>query len=643
MIYSTFYARLVPNRALAGTKYSIAVTGVTAVIDGQKTYGSAAMYFAIKPKSSGMATVTFKNDTTGDIIGTKTIMVRSNTLANPTYDLNVSATSVNEGGTITFTVDTSDVPVNTNIPYTITGVSLIDINLPSLTGNFKVGVDGTASLSITIIEDVKLEGTEILTLTLDGKGLSKSVTINDTSNTPIYTGTIFEVGKFTLSSSVIYYGYGKYNNTIFGRELSDDLSYNNVFVGLSNCDFSEIDKGLAAINLNLSDDSYINPNTRFKLKLTNLTNNINFITDEFTYESDNMLMLTPSWGTALSLPNIIKAKQMFIVGQKIQVNLFEVRSGEGTFTVGNYEQSAGVYNTGYINYPNINPKVGIEIKDDLKIDGQLIDISSCYILNVPASNTVSLWFSLQNTSAVLDTMNIFIKLTNMSNGITYTTPILDRIYIDTSPWVGGFGIPINNVNDTATLRNIMTPDTNVKVEVYYTDVNPTKYNGTAAFTIGKYAEVNGTWNYGLGILNDASIVPGSFGQKHNDTIQFGVNKLDIYNCYILDGGTTGGLGWGPGVSLWVDIRNRNYIEDLYILYGEVNVDLSLTMINLNTNEALVISGIKRFTGSAKPYYGWYAMIQDPDFTKPEPPEAAILRRLFTNGQQMRIALTYSVI
>lgn len=186
MQYSTFYAKLIPNGAIEGTKYSVSVSGITATTDGQKSYGSAPMYFAIKPKSSGTATVSFLNDTTGDVIGTKQILVRSNTLANATYTLDVSATSVNEGGSVTFTVDTSDVPVNTNIPYTITGISVADISLTSLTGNFKVTPDGTAKLVINIIEDQLTEPVETLTLTLDGKGLSKSVTINDTSKTPTY-------------------------------------------------------------------------------------------------------------------------------------------------------------------------------------------------------------------------------------------------------------------------------------------------------------------------------------------------------------------------------------------------------------------------------------------------------------------------
>lgn len=186
MNYTTFYAKLTPNGAAVDTKYSVSVSGITAIVEGQKTYSGQAMYFAITPKSSGNAVITFKNDTTGDIIGTKQILVRSTTLARPTYSLSASATTVNEGGTVTFSIDTSDVAVGTNIAYAITGVSVADISLGSLTGNFVVTADGSADLPITITNDTLTEGTETLTLTLTGKGLSKAITINDTSLTPTY-------------------------------------------------------------------------------------------------------------------------------------------------------------------------------------------------------------------------------------------------------------------------------------------------------------------------------------------------------------------------------------------------------------------------------------------------------------------------
>ena len=296
MLYSTFYARLVPNGAATGTKFSVSVSGISAVVEATKTWSSGALLFSIKPKSSGQATVTFKNDTTGDIIGTKTIMVRSNTLANPTYDLNVSATSVNEGGTITFSIDTSDVPVGTNIAYAITGVSVADISLGSLTGNFVVSADGSADLPITITNDALSEGTETLTLTLTGKGLSKAVTINDTSLVTTYAvgvyGTtsssieiteayydvdnafIFTVGQWYDSANNSYVrGYIAANGT--GAIVENNLYIDGIKFNPDQANGNYLDPITGSINyvayiltgtpgINFSDD--------FRFKLTNLNN-----------------------------------------------------------------------------------------------------------------------------------------------------------------------------------------------------------------------------------------------------------------------------------------------------------------------------------------------------------------------------------
>lgn len=74
MSYKTIYARITPINGYTDEKYSVAVSGVTAVVDGQKTWsGDGAMNFAITPTSAGTMTVTFKNDTLNQIIGNRVI------------------------------------------------------------------------------------------------------------------------------------------------------------------------------------------------------------------------------------------------------------------------------------------------------------------------------------------------------------------------------------------------------------------------------------------------------------------------------------------------------------------------------------------------------------------------------------------
>ena len=79
----------------------------------------------------------------------------------------------------------------TQVPYTITGVSPQDISIgaPSaIVGSFNIPSNPTsnpvASVTYAITADLTTEGTETLVMTLDGKNVSTSVTILDTSTTP---------------------------------------------------------------------------------------------------------------------------------------------------------------------------------------------------------------------------------------------------------------------------------------------------------------------------------------------------------------------------------------------------------------------------------------------------------------------------
>ena len=73
--YKTIYARIIPTNGVTNEKFSVSVSGVTATVEGQKTWTSGAMNFAITPTSTGTLTVTFKNDTLNQVIGTRVIRI----------------------------------------------------------------------------------------------------------------------------------------------------------------------------------------------------------------------------------------------------------------------------------------------------------------------------------------------------------------------------------------------------------------------------------------------------------------------------------------------------------------------------------------------------------------------------------------
>lgn len=116
----------------------------------------------------------------------------------PTYNVIPSTTSVNEGSSVTFTINTTLVPDSTTLYYTITGVSgTVNSSdfTTSLTGSFTI-TSSTGSVVATLDSDETTEGTEtfkfrVHTGSTSGPIVAESstITINDTSIIPAYIDT----------------------------------------------------------------------------------------------------------------------------------------------------------------------------------------------------------------------------------------------------------------------------------------------------------------------------------------------------------------------------------------------------------------------------------------------------------------------
>lgn len=327
MQYSTFYARLVPTGTASGTKFSVSVSGISAIVEATKTWTSGALLFSIKPKSSGQATVSFKNELTGDIIGTRDILVRSTTRAKPTYKLTTSATTVNEGGTINFTLDTSDVLPNTNVGYKISGVNVGDISLSSLTGNFKIGPDGTSTLAITINENQIKDDNKTLKLELTSDAtIFKEVTVVDTSVIPEYVN--FKVGirypdpQWPLTG----YVYNKYDTSAnFGEELFDNITNNSELVNVNSL-YCTDSTGVNTLDLfiNVENITAYTPSQKIIAKLTRVDTNEQYISPPF-----EQMSATPDWrgmwGTLeTDITNVTKLKSILTVDKLVRLELTTV-------------------------------------------------------------------------------------------------------------------------------------------------------------------------------------------------------------------------------------------------------------------------------------------------------------------------------
>ncbi|MBM5801994.1 MAG: hypothetical protein FJ077_14475, partial [Cyanobacteria bacterium K_DeepCast_35m_m2_023] len=158
----------------------------------------------------------------------------------PIYSLSTSATSINEGSTLTTTVTTTYLTTGTTLYYTLsgTGITSADFSSGSLTGSGSVGNDGKFSFSHNLANDLTTEGTENLEIKLfsDSAQINQVATataaIQDTSTTPIPTY------RFNTSSSSVREGYS-FSTTVSTTNLpaGTPLYYTLSGTGITSADF----------------------------------------------------------------------------------------------------------------------------------------------------------------------------------------------------------------------------------------------------------------------------------------------------------------------------------------------------------------------------------------------------------------------
>lgn len=103
------------------------------------------------------------------------------------YTITANKTSVNEGSSVTFTVNGGNARAGLGLIYQLKGITSSDIGGQSLKGTMFLNNSGIGTLTLNLTADNLEEGTESIIFTIDGyPSLSKPVTVNDTSKSIFY-------------------------------------------------------------------------------------------------------------------------------------------------------------------------------------------------------------------------------------------------------------------------------------------------------------------------------------------------------------------------------------------------------------------------------------------------------------------------
>lgn len=121
----------------------------------------------------------------GGINVSETVTVNDTSL-DPTYALSASSETVDEGNSVIFVLETTNVDQGATFAYTITGVSPQDIvgGEAALTGVATIGADGRAEVEVELVADETTEPSESIVISFGGIDVSETVGINDTSVNP---------------------------------------------------------------------------------------------------------------------------------------------------------------------------------------------------------------------------------------------------------------------------------------------------------------------------------------------------------------------------------------------------------------------------------------------------------------------------
>jgi methionine-rich copper-binding protein CopC len=133
--------------------------------------------------------------------------------------------NVDEGGTVNFNLSAS-APTDSILSYTITGVTLGDLDGTPLSGPITLDSNRSARLTVKLKADDTTEGIETMVITV--AGLSRSVTVNDTSRASITPQNLkgsFGNEVFLMTTGVDSVDGGAGIDTAFVNDVSTEFEF----------------------------------------------------------------------------------------------------------------------------------------------------------------------------------------------------------------------------------------------------------------------------------------------------------------------------------------------------------------------------------------------------------------------------------
>lgn len=382
------------------------------------------------------------------------------------YSLTGPTTGVNEDGSFTINLETFTIPDGSHA-YTITGLEPEDITSGSLTGNF-VTVNNQASITVQMFEDRLTEGDEAVTVTLDGKGVSYSFNIIDTSVAPTYT----------LSSNIAI--VDENDNNVLTITLDTQRVFDNVTVPYTVT-------GISAADL-------ISGSLQGNFTIVNNTGSISF-----TFDPDQITEGGETFSLTLNTPD----SDGFATGEpNIGVTVTD-SSQDPTFTLSSVSANEGQTLTVTLTTSDVEDgtTVGYTTSGLVVDDISAGNLSGTFIINNNTS-TISFTLAEDQTTEGFETFEVIVDA-NDSAGFATGSPSGTQTIVDTSTHPTYFWSAPASVNEGATFQiSLNTTDVFDNVTVPYTITGITANDLTAGSLTGNVTIVDNIGSISLTLNAD---------------------------------------------------------------------------------------------------------------------------------------------
>jgi hypothetical protein len=213
--------------------------------------------------TEGLESIVFELRTTsvsGSIVYTANLVDVIDTSQTPTYSVTANTATLNEGGTVTFTVTTTNVDNGTTLYWTNSGSTVAsDFTDSANSGTVSIS-GGTGTITRTLVNDVTTEGIENIVLDIRTGSSSgtivatNTVTVLDTSGAPTYsvtsnTATVSEGNTVVFTISTTYVDDG---TTLYWTNSGNTAA--NDFADSANSGSFTITSGTGTVSRTLTND-----------------------------------------------------------------------------------------------------------------------------------------------------------------------------------------------------------------------------------------------------------------------------------------------------------------------------------------------------------------------------------------------------